>query len=130
MKRSKTKRYATHTGCTMYKYYFMETIESHIKFMRMQMLKRKSCGGPLVVHAGEIYTANVHAMFCEIKDKSEFYRAIEVEGGLEYNVEHYNMEKVQPGARGDIRLRCKNLMRSTSVNVACLSILACLVGTS
>jgi hypothetical protein len=66
----------------------------------MQSFKRKSCGGPLVVHAGEIYTANVHAMFCEIKDKSEFYRAIEVEGGLEYNVEHYNMEKVQRWCKG------------------------------
>ena len=41
----------------------------------MQEGKKKWTGGPLVVHACELYTPNVHKLFCEIKDESEFYMA-------------------------------------------------------
>jgi len=34
-------------------------------------------------------------MFCETKDESEFYRAIEVIVGSRYIVEHYDFDRVQ-----------------------------------
>ena len=43
----------------------------------------------------ELYTPNVHKMFCETKDESEFYRAIEVIAGSRYIVEHYDFDRVQ-----------------------------------
>ena len=39
-------------------------------------------------------------MFCETKDESEFYRAIEVIAGSRYIVEHYDFQRVQQWCNG------------------------------
>ena len=54
----------------------------------------------MVVHACKLYTPNVHQMFCEIKDESEFYRSIEVEPGKRYIAEHYDLERVHRWCKG------------------------------
>jgi len=58
-------------------------------------MKKLNIGGPLVVHAHKVYTLKVFALFCELKEDSEFYRAIEVVQGVKFVAEHYNLNRVQ-----------------------------------
>ena len=68
--------------------------------MFMQNLKKLATGGPLVVHAYKVYTLKVFALFFELKEQSEFYRAMEVVPGLAYVAEHYDLTRVQRWSKG------------------------------
>ena len=63
-------------------------------------MKKLNIGGPLVVHAHKVYTLKVFALFCELKEDSEFYRAIEVVQGVKFVAEHYNLNRVQQWCKG------------------------------
>ena len=63
-------------------------------------MQKLSIGGPLVVHAHKIYTLKVFALFCELKEDSEFYCAIEVVQGVHFLAEHYNFNWVKQWCKG------------------------------
>ena len=65
-----------------------------------QNSKKMRTGGPLVVDAHKIYTLKVFSLFCELKEQSEFYRAIAVGNGLRCEVEHYDLNRVQHWCKG------------------------------
>src|SRR6185312_13347995 len=66
----------------------------------LQNSKKITTGGPLVVHAHKIYTLKVFALFCELKEDSEFYWTVELIQGQQYLVEHYNLDRVQHWCKG------------------------------
>ena len=53
-----------------------------------------------MVDAHKIYTLKVFSLFCELKEQSEFYCAITVGNGLRYEVEHYDLNRVQYWCKG------------------------------
>jgi hypothetical protein len=61
-----------------------------------------------VLHGSKIYTPTVQKLFAEIKDKSEFYRCVEVVPGLVYEAEHYSLEYVQRWCKGRYRVTVRN----------------------
>jgi len=78
--------------------------------------------GPLVVHAHKVYTLKVFALFCDLKEESEFYRAIEVVQGKHYVAEHYDLNRVQRWCKGKYEVEVVERGGSTSASVAYLSI--------
>lgn len=69
---------------------------------------KRTTGGPLVLHGAKLYTPNVQKLFTEIKDKSEFYKCVEVVPGLVYDTEHYNLEYVQRWCKGKYRVEVRD----------------------
>lgn len=62
--------------------------------------KKINTGGPIAVHAHITYTLKVFALFSQVKEESEFYRAIEIVPGKEYITEHYDLTRVQRWCKG------------------------------
>lgn len=56
--------------------------------------------GPLGVDASRLYHPKVFALFCDLKAKSEFYRAFEVVPGRKYEVVHYDRSCVERWCKG------------------------------
>ena len=71
----------------------------------LQNKKCKKTGGPLVMEAHQIYTPNAFNLFCELKEESEFYKAIEQIPGEEYVSEHYELCRVQRWCKGSYKVR-------------------------
>ena len=65
-----------------------------------QNMKKMTFGGPLLVHAHKVYTLKVFDLFCELKEESEFYRALAVVEGIHYVAEHYDFSRVQRWCKG------------------------------
>jgi len=57
------------------------------------------------MEAHQIYTPNVFNLFCELKEESEFYKAIEQIPGEEYVTEHYELCRVQRWCKGSYKVR-------------------------
>lgn len=95
-------------GCTLHKFidqymklqYIRDEDENYEERRNKLNSKRVTTGGPLVVHAHKIYTLKVFALFCELKEDSEFYRTVELIQGQQYLVEHYNLDRVQHWCKG------------------------------
>ena len=71
----------------------------------MQNSKKVCTGGPHVLHAHNIYTLKVFGLFSQLKEESEFYRAMEVIPGEEYIAEHYDLSRVQRWCKGRYRVQ-------------------------
>lgn len=66
----------------------------------MQSTRNMSAGGPLVSHASKLYTFKVFDMFCKIKIESDDYFVLESDGGTNFMVQHYNLDKVECWCKG------------------------------
>ncbi|CAN6253854.1 unnamed protein product [Urochloa humidicola] len=95
-------------GCTLHKFVeqydmmqYIRVEEENYQEKRSKSVSKKSTrSGPLVVHASKLYTANVLSLFCELKDKSEYFHAYRNEMNNSYTVENYELELVQRWSKG------------------------------
>ncbi|CAN6251593.1 unnamed protein product [Urochloa humidicola] len=95
-------------GCTLHKFVeqydkmqYIRVEEENYQEKRSKSVSKKSTrSGPLVLHASKLYTANVLSLFCELKDKSEYFHAYRNEMNNSYTVENYDLELVQRWSKG------------------------------